>query len=50
MSGHGSTPMPGSFSPWSEEKVATLQARLSKQLGPEYVTQRAGHGGGGKLR
>ncbi|CAK9780849.1 unnamed protein product [Cutaneotrichosporon oleaginosum] len=43
------TPMPGSFTPWSEDKVATLQARLQKKLGPEYVTQRAGPGGGPKL-
>ncbi|KLT41999.1 hypothetical protein CC85DRAFT_246669 [Cutaneotrichosporon oleaginosum] len=41
--------MPGSFTPWSEDKVATLQARLQKKLGPEYVTQRAGPGGGPKL-
>ena len=38
------------FSQWSEEKVATLQARLSRKLGPEYVTQRPGPSGGPKLR
>ncbi|BEI93236.1 uncharacterized protein CcaverHIS019_0508640 [Cutaneotrichosporon cavernicola] len=43
------TPGPAQFTTWSEEKVATMQARLQRQLGPEYVTQRAGHGGGGKL-
>lgn len=38
------------FTGWSEEKVASLQSRLQKRLGPEYVSQRVGHGGGGKLR
>ncbi len=38
------------FSQWSEEKVANLQARLSRKLGPEYVTQRPGPAGGPKLR
>lgn len=41
---------PARFTPFSEEKVATLQARLAKKLGPEYVTQRPGPGGGPKLR
>ncbi|KAL7422156.1 DNA repair protein rad52 [Cryptotrichosporon argae] len=40
---------PGGFTPWSEAKVATLQARLQRKLGPEYVTQRPGPGGGPKL-
>ena len=40
----------GRFSQWSEEKVASLQARLARKLGPEYVTQRPGPGGGPKLR
>lgn len=44
------TPGPAQFTAWSEDKVATLQARLQKRLGPEYVTQRAGPGGGPKLR
>lgn len=35
---------------WSEERVAQLQARLARKLGPEYVTQRPGPGGGPKLR
>lgn len=46
----GGTPGPATFTPWSEDKVATLQVRLQKKLGPEYVTQRAGPGGGPKLR
>jgi len=41
---------PSRFSQWSEEKVAALQVRLAKKLGPEYVTQRPGPGGGPKLR
>ncbi|BEI85405.1 hypothetical protein CcaverHIS002_0508060 [Cutaneotrichosporon cavernicola] len=44
------TPGPAQFTTWSEEKVATMQARLQRQLGPEYVTQRAGHGGGGEAQ
>ncbi|GMK55457.1 hypothetical protein CspeluHIS016_0205130 [Cutaneotrichosporon spelunceum] len=47
--GFSGTPGPAQFTTWSEEKVATMQARLQRQLGPEYVTQRTGHGGGGKL-
>lgn len=35
--------------PWSEERIAQLQVRLSKRLGPEYVAQRPGPGGGPKL-
>lgn len=38
------------FSQWSEEKVAALQVRLARKLGPEYVTQRPGPGGAQKLR
>ena len=54
MSGHGgfagsSTTMSG-FSRWSEERIASLQVRLARKLGPEYVTQRPGPGGGPKLR
>ncbi|KAG1736133.1 Rad52/22 family double-strand break repair protein-domain-containing protein [Suillus paluster] len=30
-------------------KIATLQAKLNKQLGPEYISQRPGPGGGPKL-
>lgn len=47
--GFGS-PGPGRFTQFSEEKVATLQSRLAKKLGPEYITQRPGPGGGPKLR
>ncbi|OCF35315.1 hypothetical protein I317_07438 [Kwoniella heveanensis CBS 569] len=36
-------------SSWSEERVQQLQARLARKLGPEYVTQRPGPGGGPKL-
>jgi recombination DNA repair RAD52 pathway protein len=27
-------------------EIATLQSRLNKQLGPEYISQRPGNGGG----
>lgn len=47
---HMPTATPGRFTTWSEEKVATLQVRLSRKLGPEYITQRPGPGGGPKLR
>lgn len=40
---------PNGFTAWSEEKVAQLQSRLSKRLGPEYVATRPGPGGGSKL-
>jgi DNA repair and recombination protein RAD52 len=30
-------------------KVATLQTKLDKKLGPEYISQRPGPGGAGKL-
>jgi DNA repair and recombination protein RAD52 len=30
-------------------KIATLQAKLNKKLGPEYISQRPGPGGGPKL-
>ncbi|OLL22942.1 DNA repair and recombination protein radC [Neolecta irregularis DAH-3] len=30
---------------WTAQEIATLQARLDKQLGPEYVSSRAGAGG-----
>lgn len=43
-------PTPGRFTTWSEEKVANLQVRLTRKLGPEYITQRPGPGGGPKLR
>ncbi|WVR04984.1 hypothetical protein IAU60_001996 [Kwoniella sp. DSM 27419] len=42
----GSTQAVGS---WSEERIQMLQARLARKLGPEYVTQRPGPGGGPKL-
>lgn len=31
------------------QKIATLQAKLNQKLGPEYVSQRPGMGGGPKL-
>jgi DNA repair and recombination protein RAD52 len=43
-------PSPGRFTSWSEERVAMMQSRLQKRLGPEYVTTRPGPSGGGKLR
>ncbi|CCM03269.1 uncharacterized protein FIBRA_05397 [Fibroporia radiculosa] len=33
----------------TEKKIATLQAKLNKKLGPEYISQRPGPGGGQKL-
>lgn len=37
----------GRFTPWSEEKIAQLQVRLQRKLGPEYVSQKPGMGAGG---
>jgi DNA repair and recombination protein RAD52 len=31
------------------QQIATLQAKLNKKLGPEYISQRPGPGGAGKL-
>lgn len=31
---------------WSATRLATLQAKLSQRLGPEYLSQRPGPGGG----
>ncbi|KAF1955596.1 hypothetical protein CC80DRAFT_536142 [Byssothecium circinans] len=31
---------------FSAQEIATLQCRLNKQLGPEYISQRPGNGGG----
>jgi len=31
------------------QQIATLQAKLNKKLGPEYISQRPGPGGQGKL-
>lgn len=31
------------------KRIATLQAKLNKKLGPEYISQRPGPGGGPKL-
>lgn len=31
------------------KRIATLQAKLDKKLGPEYISQRPGPGGGPKL-
>lgn len=33
----------------SERKIAELQVKLNKKLGPEYISQRPGPGGGPKL-
>lgn len=52
-SNHGDTSMQSNacrVTTWSEERVEQLQARLRRKLGPEYVTQRPGPGGGPKLR
>ncbi|WFD36597.1 DNA repair protein rad52 [Malassezia cuniculi] len=34
---------------WSATRLATLQAKLNQRLGPEYLSQRPGPGGGVKL-
>jgi len=31
---------------FTAQEIATLQSRLNKQLGPEYISQRPGQGGG----
>ncbi|WRT66896.1 uncharacterized protein IL334_003860 [Kwoniella shivajii] len=54
MSNHGQQSFMGpsstqGTSSWSEERIQMLQARLARKLGPEYVTQRPGPGGGPKL-
>ena len=41
--------LPSRLTPWSMEKIAQLQVRLAKRLGPEYVATRPGPGGGPKL-
>ncbi|CAL1699340.1 unnamed protein product [Somion occarium] len=48
--------MHGNFSNFSQmssaetaRKIATMQAKLNKKLGPEYISQRPGPGGGPKL-
>jgi DNA repair and recombination protein RAD52 len=33
------------ISEWTAKEIATLQSRLDKQLGPEYISSRAGPGG-----
>ena len=33
----------------SAKKIAELQVKLNKKLGPEYISQRPGPGGGPKL-
>lgn len=34
---------------WSATRLATLQCKLNQRLGPEYLSQRPGPGGGPKL-
>lgn len=34
---------------WTATRLATLQAKLQQRLGPEYLSQRPGPGGGPKL-
>ena len=41
--------LPSRLTPWSEEKLAQLQVRLQRKLGPEYIANRPGPGGGPKL-
>lgn len=37
---------PTLLSKYSAQEIATLQSRLDKQLGPEYISTRPGNGGG----
>ena len=55
---HGTFPIHPSFfqdttlvdvSDETAKKIASLQAKLDKKLGPEYISQRPGPGGGPKL-
>lgn len=39
----------GSLSDETTKKIATLQAKLNRKLGPEFISQRPGPGGGPKL-
>jgi len=41
--------VPESISTQTAVEIATLQAKLNKQLGPEYISTRPGPGGGPKL-
>jgi DNA repair and recombination protein RAD52 len=46
------TTMPSAYvdiSTQTAQQIATLQAKLDKRLGPEYISQRPGPGGSGKL-
>ena len=36
---------PQKLSPYTVEEITTLQSRLDKQLGPEYISSRPGAGG-----
>ena len=38
-----------SISEDTAKKIASLQAKLNQKLGPEYISQRPGPGGGPKL-
>lgn len=38
-----------SISPWTAQKIAMLQSRLDKQLGPEFVSTRPGGGGSSRV-
>jgi DNA repair and recombination protein RAD52 len=37
---------PHRISAYTAQEIATLQSRLNKQLGPEYISTRPGAGGG----
>jgi DNA repair and recombination protein RAD52 len=49
MMDNSSASMMSDLSEESAVKVATLQAKLNKQLGPEYISTRPGPSGGPKL-
>lgn len=45
-SDHYYEPPPQRISVWTAQEIATLQSRLDKKLGPEYISSRQGPGGG----
>ena len=54
--GAGGSALTGDIDPdtglpmWSATRLATLQCKLNQRLGPEYLSQRPGPGGGPKLK
>lgn len=46
---HGNFSQMSSTSSFSADRLAEMQAKLNKKLGPEFISQRPGPGGGAKL-